>query len=50
MRGQRKKILPFLLLVGALWLSAAFIHYRLAHPELTETQLFLHFFDALRFR
>jgi hypothetical protein len=32
------------------WAAIAFFIYRFRHPEMTETQLLLHFWDALMFR
>jgi hypothetical protein len=37
-------------LIAWLYFGVAHIRYRFAHPELTETQLFLHTFDVLCWR
>jgi hypothetical protein len=50
--GRKRTQTAIILLLCGLFLFVAlsFARYRFAHPAMTETQLFLHFGDAMRWR
>lgn len=50
MSKQLENVMYVLLLIASGYLFVSFGTYRLMHPDLTETQLFLHIFDALLWR
>ncbi len=41
-------LLMALMALASAYVTAAVLHYRLEHPGLTETQLFLHLWDIVR--
>lgn len=46
----RRRIFYVAVAVITIWLVVASITYALRHPEQTDTQRFLHTWDALKFR
>ncbi len=40
----------FVCMFAIFWVGFSYLVYNLRHPELTQMQVFLNFFDAIRFK